>query len=484
MLEPLIMQTRAPAPAAANGGVPAGSDAGDAGAFENMLQAGLTGRTDSDAGTPMPAIQPGAKSAENSDASADGPDRQPADDAESISLAALLAYSAGVAATTLPADTRSLRRAAEPALAGLPTATADSVSAVGTGAGGLNLKAQEVKELTSDPLSARLGHHGGGSPAMPATADVPADATLSAPVIVPPEPARAAPSDAPSATPPARTAGSAAGFALPRDPMASAAADAGTARAGDSPAMLRALGAPAAAANNAADDRPSKQERPARPEDLRSPAEPVVADAARQREDLMNALQPAHSHQPGERPSDRSADRPAEIAARIDALDTMVRADMARGSDTFPAGAPERAGPVPLVYVEQGLGSTGWKQEFGSQVTLLVSRREPQAEIRINPPQLGPVEVRIGLQGDQVSLAFTAAQPDTRAAIENALPQLHEMFAEGGLALGNASVNAESSQQRSPRGTHQNGMSRPHEEPSEVMPALRSVDMRLVDTFA
>jgi flagellar hook-length control protein FliK len=194
----------------------------------------------------------------------------------------------------------------------------------------------------------------------------------------------------------------------------------------------------------------------------------------------MNALQPAHSGRPGERPADRSA----EIAARIDALDTMVRADMTRGPDSFPAGTPERAGPVPVVYVEQGLASAGWKQEFGSQVTLLVSRREPQAEIRINPPLLGPVEVRIGLQGDQVSLAFTAAQPDTRAAIENALPQLREMFAGGGLALGNASVNAGSSQQHSPRGTHQNGVSHPHEEPSEVMPALRRVDMRLVDTFA
>jgi flagellar hook-length control protein FliK len=295
---------------------------------------------------------------------------------------------------------------------------------------------------------------------------------------VPPELARAAASDAPFAAPSAQAARPAASFAFPADPTAPAASDAGAARTANAPAMRRALIGPEPAVNKAADDRAAKEGRPARPEDPRSPAEPVVADAARQREDLLNAIQTAH---PGH---ERPAEGPAETNLRIDTLATTVHADMARGPDSFTAGTPERAGKVPVVYVDQGLGSAGWKQEFASQITLLVSRREPQAEIRVNPPQLGPVEVRIGLQGDQVSLAFTALQPDTRAAIENALPQLREMFAGNGLALGNASVNAESSQQQSPRGPDQNGMPRVREESSETVPALRRADVRLVDTFA
>lgn len=163
----------------------------------------------------------------------------------------------------------------------------------------------------------------------------------------------------------------------------------------------------------------------------------------------------------------------------------MVHADLTPRPDT-PLQAPERAGMVPILYVDHSLGSPEWQREFGSQVSVLVSRREPRAEIRLNPPQLGPVEVRIGLQADQVSLAFTATQPDARAAIENALPQLREMFAANGLALGNTSVGAESSRQQSPPDTRPQPAPFLREEPIAVdtVPGLRRVAVRLVDTFA
>jgi flagellar hook-length control protein FliK len=234
--------------------------------------------------------------------------------------------------------------------------------------------------------------------------------------------------------------------------------------------------------------RSARQRRSAGREDLRNPTE--FPGAARRRDGLQDPIRPAPDVRQAERPTDRlteglterAADRPADPAARID---TMVRTDPAPRLDTPPPAA-ERAGSVPVLYVDHSLGSPEWQREFGSQVSVLVSRREPQAEVRLNPPQLGPVEIRIGLQGDQVSLAFTALHPDTRAAIENALPQLREMFAGNGLALGNASVNAESSQQQSHRGTHQNGVSFPNQEPmvAESMPPIRRVAVRLVDTFA
>jgi flagellar hook-length control protein FliK len=459
MPESLTMPVRAPTPPAADVGVTPGSGAADTGAFEDMLQAGLAGRTDPDGGTPMLAIPVSAKSAakstENSDASGDGTNRQPAngEDTESTSLTALLAYSAGVIATILPVTNSSL------------PGPADSVAALAT---------SPPDAATASPASVQPLER-----PLPQMAPV----TLSD--------ARADPSSA-AAMVRAQTVRPAAGFSLAKDPTTPAGSDEATPRTGivDSPTTLRALSGPAEAAKNApdnrtdgrTDNRPAKEGRPARREDLRSPADTVVADVARQREDLMNAVQPAHESQPDERPADRSSD----IAARIDTIDAKVRTDMTPRLDSLPVAAPERAAPVPVVYVEQGLGSAGWKQEFGSQLTLLVSRREPQAEIRLNPPQLGPVEIRIGLQGDQVSLAFTAPHPDTRAAIENALPQLREMFAGNGLALCNASVNAESSQQQSHRGTHQNRVSFPNQEPmvAESMPPIRRVAVRLVDTFA
>lgn len=180
----------------------------------------------------------------------------------------------------------------------------------------------------------------------------------------------------------------------------------------------------------------------------------------------------------------RTAERPLEIAPRIDAVartDAVPQAIAAQA----PAAAA-RPSSVPLVHIEPRVGSSQWNQDFVSQVNLLVSHREPQAEIRVNPPQLGPVEVRIGLDGNQVSVTFTAAQPETRAAIENALPQLREMFADNGLALGNASVSAESSQQQSAR-AESSGAARfaPGDvAETEAAAPMRAVITRLVDTFA
>ena len=180
----------------------------------------------------------------------------------------------------------------------------------------------------------------------------------------------------------------------------------------------------------------------------------------------------------------KTPERPLDISPRIEAV---ARTDAVPQAISAQAPAPAaRPSSVPLVHIEPRVGSSQWNQDFVSQVNLLVSHREPQAEIRVNPPQLGPVEVRIGLDGNHVSVTFTAAQPETRAAIENALPQLREMFADNGLALGNASVSAESSQQQSARPEGSGAARFASEDVAETEAAapMRAAITRLVDTFA
>jgi flagellar hook-length control protein FliK len=89
-------------------------------------------------------------------------------------------------------------------------------------------------------------------------------------------------------------------------------------------------------------------------------------------------------------------------------------------------------------------------------VTWLVGQRVQSADIQINPPQLGPVEVRITIKDDQASLFFTSQHAAVREAIQAALPRLNEMLAQGGLSLGQTSVGAESfaGQQQASRDGH------------------------------
>lgn len=464
MPELLTLPARTPALAASNAGVPVGSGAaiGDAGAFGDMLQAGLAG-TGAATGTRVPGVPSAAKPVTQLEAEA-GTDRlRPAngDGIASDWLSDLLAYGAAAVATAPPAAVG----------AETPTTSPDAAPA--------------LMDQPSDAATLRM-----------------AAVVMAQPKYVQPAIATFSNGDGqadPSATAvaPTRSGRPVAGHAPQTDPVASAVFDAGPLRAGiaDFVAVPRnlpripenraeypthPLSESAEAGTRAAEGtadvtegvRASRQRRSTSRDDLRSATE--SPDAARQRDArpadrLIDSL------------ADRAADRPADMVARIE---TMVRNDLTPRLHT-PPPAPQPAGPAPVVHVDHSLGSPEWQREFGSQVSVLVSRREPQAEIRLNPPQLGPVEVRIGLQGDQVSLAFTAPHPDTRAAIENALPQLREMFAGNGLALGNASVNAESSQQQSHRGTHQNVVSLPNQEPTvaESMPLIRSVAVRLVDTF-
>jgi flagellar hook-length control protein FliK len=66
------------------------------------------------------------------------------------------------------------------------------------------------------------------------------------------------------------------------------------------------------------------------------------------------------------------------------------------------------------------------------------------ASLRLTPEQLGPVEVRISVHQSSASVWFTAAQSETRTALEQALPQLKDLFSAQGLNLAQAGVSDQS----------------------------------------
>lgn len=85
-----------------------------------------------------------------------------------------------------------------------------------------------------------------------------------------------------------------------------------------------------------------------------------------------------------------------------------------------------------------------WATDLGERVQWLVNRAMNGAEIRLNPPQLGPVEVRIHMQQDQASVAFAAQHASVREAIEAAIPKLREMLGQQSLNLVNVDISQHS----------------------------------------
>jgi flagellar hook-length control protein FliK len=89
------------------------------------------------------------------------------------------------------------------------------------------------------------------------------------------------------------------------------------------------------------------------------------------------------------------------------------------------------------------VGSGGWPHAVAAQVHWFVNNGVQSATLRLSPEHLGPVEVHIDVQSSQVNVNFSAAHAETRTALEQTVPRLRELFASGGLTLGQANVQAD-----------------------------------------
>ena len=101
------------------------------------------------------------------------------------------------------------------------------------------------------------------------------------------------------------------------------------------------------------------------------------------------------------------------------------------------------------------VGAPGWNGELAQKVVWMATQQQQVAELRLNPPHLGPVEVKLTVgndQGTQAGIQFASPHLATREAIESALPRLREMMADSGIALGNVTVGADSFQQQAEAG--------------------------------
>ena len=85
-----------------------------------------------------------------------------------------------------------------------------------------------------------------------------------------------------------------------------------------------------------------------------------------------------------------------------------------------------------------------WNSAMGDRVQWMINQNIQQAEIRLDPPELGALEVRVQVNKDQANVMFTAPNQQVRDAVEAAVPRLREMLSEIGLSLGDVGVSQES----------------------------------------
>jgi flagellar hook-length control protein FliK len=62
-------------------------------------------------------------------------------------------------------------------------------------------------------------------------------------------------------------------------------------------------------------------------------------------------------------------------------------------------------------------------------------------ELRLDPPELGSLTVRLQIQGDQASLSFTSPHAHVREVLEQQMSRLRDMLSENGIELEHSDVS-------------------------------------------
>lgn len=108
---------------------------------------------------------------------------------------------------------------------------------------------------------------------------------------------------------------------------------------------------------------------------------------------------------------------------------------------------PQLAASLLDMGVPQSVGGKGWGTAIADRVMWMVQGEQQFAKLRLNPPNLGPLEVRVSVHQDQASVSFLAQHAAVRDALEAALPRLREMFDQQSLQLVRADVSDPGAQQ-------------------------------------
>lgn len=141
-------------------------------------------------------------------------------------------------------------------------------------------------------------------------------------------------------------------------------------------------------------------------------------------------------------PSDRT-----EPAAGLDpagAAQDWVGA-LAQAQATVPAQGAASAAPAVVAEsrVETPFGHPDFADEMVAHVAQHASLSRHglrEVTLHLNPVEMGPVSVRIAIEGSVASVDFAATQAATRQQLEQSLPALAAALGEDGLSLGSSSV--------------------------------------------
>jgi len=107
--------------------------------------------------------------------------------------------------------------------------------------------------------------------------------------------------------------------------------------------------------------------------------------------------------------------------------------------------------PAPTFKVAAGVDTAQFGQGIADRVSMMMDGNLTSAKLQVNPPALGPIEVRIALQGGHAQVSFSSHSAVTRDALESSSTNLKEMLGSQGFSSVSVDISQRSFQERSPQ---------------------------------
>lgn len=148
-----------------------------------------------------------------------------------------------------------------------------------------------------------------------------------------------------------------------------------------------------------------------------------------------------------------AAGKSGELKAEGDPLAGLIGGGALKGASAFGQilqGATQEVRHESAT-LNAPFGSTDFAQALAEKVSMWVGSARTDgamtAELHLNPAEMGPINVKISLDGQSAHVDFAAAAVETRKAIEASLPMLSSALNDVGLSLTGGDVSSQTSQQ-------------------------------------
>lgn len=129
------------------------------------------------------------------------------------------------------------------------------------------------------------------------------------------------------------------------------------------------------------------------------------------------------------------AHRGAEV--KVDHLAQQLASSLGHTASTTAAKLDAATAQTPL---QMNQNQAEVANVLSERVNMMMSKNLKHVDIRLDPPELGRLQIKLSVNQDQASVQFTVANQAARDVVEQSMPRLREMMQQQGLQLAQSSV--------------------------------------------